>query len=106
MTQPQEHSMSNLNLFVRPWTVFDPSNQEHRGYYYEFLKTGTWGYCPLRFIVDNDHGDLITMIQRSLVNYYVEQEFKKNFKSLSAKLPRWNEGYVARWQKIPVDSHE
>jgi len=99
MIQDKEHNVSNLNLFVRPWTVFDPSNQDHRTYYYEFIKTGTWGNCPLRFVVDNDHGDLITMIQRSLVNYYVEQEFKKNFKQLSAKLPHWNEGYVPRWQK-------
>jgi hypothetical protein len=27
-------------------------------------------------VVPEDHGDLITMIQRSLVDYYVEREFK------------------------------
>jgi hypothetical protein len=89
--------MSNLNLFVRPWTVFDPANQLHRSYYYEFLQTHTWGHCPLRFVVDNDHGDLITMIQRSLVNYYVEQEFRKNFAKISAQLPHWNEDYQPRY---------
>jgi hypothetical protein len=30
----------------------------------------------VRFVVPDDHGNLITMIQRSLVKYYVEQEFK------------------------------
>jgi hypothetical protein len=95
--------MSNLNLFVRPWTVFDPSNQSHRTYYYEFLQSGTWGNCPLRFVVDNDHGDLITMIQRSLVNYYVDQEFKKSYKQILAKLPHWNEGYTPRYLRDSID---
>jgi hypothetical protein len=29
----------------------------------------------VRFVVPEDHGDLITMIQRSLVNFYVQREF-------------------------------
>jgi hypothetical protein len=29
----------------------------------------------VRFFVDDDSGDLITMIQRKLVDYYVSQEF-------------------------------
>jgi len=67
--------MSKLNLYGRPWTVFNPENKEHRCYYYNFVQTGTWGHCPVRFVVPEDHGDLITMIQRSLVNYYVYREF-------------------------------
>ena len=67
--------MSVLELSGRPFTVFDPENDEHREYYYEFVKEGTWGRCPYRFVVPEDHGNLVTMIQRSLVKYYVEQEF-------------------------------
>jgi hypothetical protein len=69
--------MSQLALNGRPWTVFDPANQQHRAWYYNFVKTGTWGRCPVRFVVPEDHGNLITMIQRNLVEYYVTQEFKK-----------------------------
>lgn len=67
--------MSVLELSGRPFIVFDPTNGEHREYYYEFVKEGTWGRCPYRFVVPEDHGNLVTMIQRSLVQYYVEQEF-------------------------------
>lgn len=68
--------MSVLELSGRPFVVFDPENDEHRGYYYQFVKQGTWGRCPYRFVVPEDHGNLVTMIQRSLVKYYVEQEFE------------------------------
>jgi hypothetical protein len=68
--------MSKLALFGRPYTVFDPSNKDHRQHYADFIKSGTWGRCPLRFVVPEDQGDLVTMIQRSLVKFYVEREFK------------------------------
>ena len=68
--------MSVLELSGRPFTVFDPANDEHREFYYQFVKQGTWGSCPYRFVVPEDHGNLVTMIQRSLVTYYVEQEFE------------------------------
>lgn len=68
--------MSQLALNGRPWTVFDPANQQHRAWYYEFVKTGAWGRCPVRFVVPEDHGNLVTMIQRNLVAYYVTQEFR------------------------------
>ena len=55
--------------------VFDPSNKQHRSYYHDFVQSGTWGRCPFRFVVTEDQGDLITMIQRSLVEYYVSKEF-------------------------------
>ena len=69
--------MSQLELHGRPWTVFDPAEQQHRAWYYDFVKTGTWGRCPVRFVVPEDHGNLVTMIQRNLVAYYVTQEFKR-----------------------------
>ena len=69
--------MSVLHFKARPWTVFDPGNKNHRRWYADFVKRGTWGKCPVRFIVPEYHGDLITMCQRALIKYYVEHEFKK-----------------------------
>ena len=69
--------MSVLHFKARPWTVFDPANKEHRRWYNQFVTHGGWGQCPYRFIVPEDHGDLITMCQRSLVRYYVAHEFDK-----------------------------
>jgi hypothetical protein len=63
--------------------VFDPTNQQHRHWYYYFVKNSSWSLCPVRFIVPDDHGDLITMIQRSLIKYYVEQEFSKTVQAKS-----------------------
>lgn len=68
--------MSVLHFKARPWTVFDPANKDHRRWYADFVNNGTWGRCPYRFIVPEDHGDLITMCQRALIKYYVEKEFK------------------------------
>lgn len=67
--------MSKLQLLHRPWVVFDAHNDNHRRYYADFCKYATWGRCPVRFIMDDDSNDLITMIQRKLVEYYVLQEF-------------------------------
>jgi hypothetical protein len=69
--------MSQLELHGRPWTVFNPDNKEHRAWYYNFVKSGTWGHCPVRFVIPDDHGNLVTMIQRKLVEYYVKNEFKR-----------------------------
>lgn len=69
--------MSKLALYGRQYVVFDSTNKEHRGWFAEFNKTRSWGSCPVRFVIDNDHGDLITMIQRQLIQYYVDREFKK-----------------------------
>jgi hypothetical protein len=69
--------MSQLELHGRPWTVFEPGNKEHRRWYAEFVRSNTWGRVPYRFIVPDDHGNLISMIQRKLVEYYVTQEFKR-----------------------------
>ena len=69
--------MSQLELHGRPWAVFDPSNKQHRSWYHDFVKFKTWARCPVRFVVPEDHNNLITMIQRHLVEYYVAQEFKR-----------------------------
>lgn len=68
--------MSKLQLFGRPFTVFDANNKEHRRWFAEFNEHRTWSNCPVRFVVDDDQGDLITMIQRKLIQFYVDKEFK------------------------------
>lgn len=68
--------MSRLALFGRQWTVFDPANKDHRRYYHQFVQDQSWGHCPVRFVVPEDHGDLLQMIQRSLVEFYVNREFQ------------------------------
>ena len=69
--------MSILHLNHRPWTIFNPGNKDHRRWYNEFVKTGGWGSCPYRFVISDDADNLITMIQRKLVDYYVKQEFDR-----------------------------
>jgi len=68
--------MSKLEYLARPLVAFDPGNKDHRRYYAEFLEYGGWGMCPVRFICPDDHGmDLPSMIQHSLIFFYVEREF-------------------------------
>jgi hypothetical protein len=69
--------MSRLEFYSRPLVAFDAHNREHRRHYAEYLKYHSWGHCPVRFIVPEDHGsDLPSMIQKSLITYYVEKEFR------------------------------
>jgi hypothetical protein len=67
--------MSRLQLYGRPWVVFDATNKDHRRWFAEFNKHLSWKNCPVRFVVNEDHGDLITQIQRSLIQFYVDKEF-------------------------------
>jgi hypothetical protein len=78
--------MSSLYLNSRTWTVFDPSNADHRRYYYEFINTNTWGRCPVRFVVPDRQGDLVSMIRRSLIDWYVLNEFKHSKKTTRKKV--------------------
>jgi hypothetical protein len=68
--------MSKLALYTRPMVVFDPSNKLHRQYVTAFMTTGSWKGCPVRFAVNEDHGNLIGHIQRELILWYTEQERK------------------------------
>ena len=77
--------MSVLHIKSRPWTVFDPANKAHRRWYSEFVTHNGWGQCPYRFMVSEDHGNLITMIQRKLVEYYVQREFAPRVKIVVKK---------------------
>jgi hypothetical protein len=68
--------MSKLEYLVRPLVAFDPYNKDHRRYYADYLETGGWGSCPVRFICPEDNGDnLPSMIKNSLIAWYVEREF-------------------------------
>jgi hypothetical protein len=68
--------MSRLEYYSRPLVAFDPHNKDHRRYFAEFQTQHTWGTCPVRFIVPEDHGDLVSLMQRSLIQYYIEREFR------------------------------
>ncbi len=67
--------MSKLQLFGRPWVVFNPKDKNHRRWFAHFNEHRSWGKCPVRFVVNDDHGDLLTMIQRELIQFYVDKEF-------------------------------
>jgi hypothetical protein len=69
--------MSRLDYIGRPWTSFEAANKQHRAWFAEFQRSGTWGRCPVRFIVSDESGDLVTLIQRKLIRHYVDREFGK-----------------------------
>lgn len=67
--------LRTLTNAMRPIVEFDASNQEHRKLYYNFLSTGSWGRCPYRFTVNNDFGIVKGIIDRRLIEYYMNSEF-------------------------------
>jgi hypothetical protein len=69
--------MSRLEYFGRPLVAFDPKNRQHRKWFREFQTLRTWGRCPVRFINPDENGDLITLCQQKLIEYYVSKEFGK-----------------------------
>ena len=69
--------MTKLALHCRPFVVFDAADKSHRRWFADFNRRRAWGNCPVRFVVEDDAGDLVTMIQRKLIKYYVEKEFGK-----------------------------
>ena len=68
--------MSRLELFCRPLVVFNAKEKNHRKWFAQFQAERSWKGCPVRFIIDDDNGDLVTMIQRRLIEYYSNKEFK------------------------------
>ena len=68
--------MSKLEFYARPLVAFDAKNKQHRRWYHEFVQYGGWGQCPVRFIVPESTGsDLVKIITRSLIEYYISREF-------------------------------
>jgi hypothetical protein len=73
--------VSKLEFYARPLVAFDPSKKEHRRWFHEFMEYGGWGKCPVRFICPEATGsDLVKMITRQLVDYYVKKEFQSEEK--------------------------
>lgn len=66
--------MSKLELSNRRLVAFDVSDPEHRLWVSEYLKTNTWGHCPVRFMIDSNR-DLTLGIFAQMVEYYTAQEF-------------------------------
>lgn len=68
--------MSKLDLIGRPYVVFDPQNVDHRRWYAQFAKTGSWGACPVRFVVDGAGlSNGVALMSRMIVTYYATKEF-------------------------------
>ena len=67
-----------LDLAARPTVLFNPADKKHREYYADFLKKGSWGYCPVRFEVEGEqqNNNLAMAMMRMLTEYYVLKEFK------------------------------
>ena len=72
--------MSILNLNRRSYIIFDPDNREHRRAAHEFKKTQGWGSCKFRFVIDNNSLNLIDMIDKRLIAWYLANEFKRDEK--------------------------
>jgi len=67
--------MGQLNIYGRPWVVFNAQNAEHRRWFWEFQTQKTWGHCPVRFVLNDTSKNLINQIQNELIDYYVAKEF-------------------------------
>ena len=69
--------MSILELAKRPIVPFDVEDKRHRQWFAEFNSLSTWSKCPVRFLVAEENGeDLVSMIQRKMIEYYMQKEFK------------------------------
>lgn len=69
--------MSILKLYERPYVAYDPSNETHRKYFYEFIKHKTWGKCPVRFVIEDELGaDFVSTMKLRTLEYYMNKEFK------------------------------
>jgi hypothetical protein len=62
----------------RPWVAFDPAIKKHREWFAHFQHEKSWSHCPVRFIIGDDAGDLVTLCQRRLIDYYTKREFNKS----------------------------
>lgn len=83
--------MSMLEYYGRTWVAFDAENEDHRKWFNDFQEKRSWGQCPVRFIMPDDRaGDLVTLIQRKLIDYYVGKEFKdkKNAKKVATRIAK------------------
>ena len=74
-----------LHRIMRPVVAFDVKNKEHRKDYAMFLRTNSWQHCDVRYELDETCGELQGVIQRRLLEYYANQEFKSVVKKQRSK---------------------
>jgi hypothetical protein len=65
-----------LDISRRPLVKFDPSNKEHRRYYARYKETRSWGHSPVEFWVPYHYGNVASMCEVLLTEYYLKSEFK------------------------------
>lgn len=70
--------MNTLTTNSRPQVVFDPTNKDHRKWAADFIRTNSWRGCPVRFLVSDNSLAIPNVMQRQLVQYYTNKEFKNN----------------------------
>lgn len=75
-TTAEEYIMSILNNFVRPSVEFDVNNVEHRQHYLKFIQTNSWSKCPVRFKVDPQYTDVVSMITSKISEFYLTSDTK------------------------------
>jgi len=63
-----------LALYRRPTIEFDPSDAEHRYWYYQFKKTLGWGNCPYTWHCPADYISVPDYIANLLAEYYMKQD--------------------------------
>jgi len=97
--------MSKLEFYARPLVAFNPADKNHRKWYYEFVKYGGWGKCPVRFICPDSTGyDLTIMVRNQLIEYYINREFKPVVKKQQrSKVGQVADKLVAQKAKKTVD---
>lgn len=74
--KPYGDFMLKMSLHLRPWTLFDPTNKNHRAYFTEFLQTRSWKNCPVQWIIGDDSQDVVHFISKILLEHYAQAEFK------------------------------
>lgn len=99
--------MSILYLRARPIVAFDVNNVEHRRYYRQFIETRSWGQCPVRFMVESLNTDLLSHINREMLDWYIRCEFKNakpthKITKKSKSQPEGTPRTVRRKQSVPA----
>lgn len=68
-----------LNLFRKSTIAFDVNNRQHRHDYALFLITNSWKHCNVHYEIPDVSGEVQSVVQRKLLEYYSSKEFKKEW---------------------------
>lgn len=69
--------IATLARVQRPVVQFDPNNFDHRMMFKKFLDTNTWGWCPVRFFLDEDqYSNVVDMCHDKILKYYFHLDRK------------------------------